>query len=148
MADLKRAGATLARELGLPNEPTIRVGYVPWKGPDTSEIELMGAPHGFFTVARWAVRGKYRRSWNTLEYRLVCGIGFWLESHRRRMLPKGERPGLFDESGTNDTLRLWYGAEMGDSLVARRERAGRQSKWVLLVVGATFLLVWLYTALR
>src|SRR5262249_19618907 len=115
--DLRRAGGLLARHLGLPHAPQISVGYVPWKGPGTPIVELMGASHGAFTVARWAVRGKYRRSWEALEYAVVCGIGFWLESQRRE--------GVLSDAGTREALIAWYGADGSRRLVEDLERRTR-----------------------
>jgi hypothetical protein len=97
--DLRRAGELLARHLGLPHPPDIKVDYVPWHGPDTPIIDLTSAFHGSFTIALWAVRGKYRRSWETLEYALVSGIGLWLERHRGGP--------MFSEKGTSEALVAW-----------------------------------------
>src|SRR5262249_48309425 len=122
--DLRRAAALLSRQLGLPREPVIKVGRVPWKGPGTPIIELMGAKYGFFTVARWAVRGRYRRSWEALEYAMVCGIGFWLESHRRES--------IFRDTGTHEALMLWYGADHGPRPLQNVHPRAPPFRWPLL----------------
>jgi hypothetical protein len=133
---LRRAGRLLARQLGLPQAPSIKVGYVPWKGPETPIIDCTAAFHGSFTVARWAVRGKYRRSWATLEYALVSSIGFWLESHRRDPMLAGK--------GTTEALLAWYGEEVGRPLADAEERSSRVTKRVLIGLG---LLLGLYVVL-
>jgi hypothetical protein len=65
--DLRRVATILAQHFNLPHAPTIEVGYVPWQGPSTPLIDLVSVPYGHFRIARWAVRGKYRRSPETLE---------------------------------------------------------------------------------
>ncbi len=134
---LRRAGELLARHLGLPHPPHIKVGYVPWKGPETSIIELVGAPHGYFTIARWAVRGRYRRSWETLEYALVSAIGSWLESRR------GDP--AFSAKGTSEALVAWYGEDMGARFAAVERSRARSARAVLIALGAllaVYLVLW------
>jgi hypothetical protein len=146
LKDLRRAGACLARRLGLPRDPIVQAGYVPWKGHSTPEIEIVGTTDGYFTVATWAIRGQYKRPWDVLEYQLVCGVGFWLESYRRRTQPKGERPGLFDDGGTKEALRLWYGDEDAAVFIAGRAQGKRDAKWYFIVFGAVLFLIWLYVS--
>lgn len=73
--DLRRVATILARHFDLPRAPTVKVGYVPWKGPSTSLVDSPGIPLGHFTIARWAVRDKFRRAPDDLEYQLVCAVG-------------------------------------------------------------------------
>jgi hypothetical protein len=128
---LRRAGELLARHFGLPHPPHIRVGYVPWKGPTTPIIDCTGGFDGSFTIARWAVRGKYRRSWASLEYALVSAIGFWLESHRKES--------VFGGKGTSEALRAWYGKDMGGQLAADYERRSRSVGRLMVGVGVALL---------
>lgn len=105
-------------------------------GPPIIDLSL-GGPHGSFLIARWAVRGKYRRSWPTLEYALVSGIGFWLESHRKEP--------VFAGKGTSEALIAWYGEEVGRPLAVAQERRARTAKGCLIVLGAllaVYLVLW------
>jgi hypothetical protein len=135
VSDLQRAAEILSRRLGLPRAPHVTVGYVPWKGPATPVVDTLGA--GSFTIARWAVRGKYRRSWESLEYALVCAVGFWLESHRREP--------LFEGHGTSEALIAWYGEQVGAPLAESERRRSRLAKLGLSVLGvllAAYLVLW------
>jgi hypothetical protein len=136
---LRRAAELLARHLGLPHPPHVKVGYVPWKGPDTPIVDLTGGgSQGSFTIARWAVRGKYRRSWETLEHALVKSIGFWLECHRR--------DGMFSDKGTSEALVMWYGEEAiaaHQAITEKRSAAARKGCVILLgVVLAVYFVLW------
>ena len=132
---LRRAGELLAGHLGLPYAPRIKVGYVPWQGPGTPSIEPRA--NGWFTVARWAVRGRYRRSWETVEYALVFAIGSWLESHRGD--PK------FSEKGTSEALIAWYGKDAGERYAMIEQSRARSARGVLIALGALlaiYLVLW------
>jgi hypothetical protein len=96
----------------------------------------------------FAVRGKYRRSWAALECSLACGIGVWSDSHRYRTLPAAERPGLFNEDGTQEVLHAWYGPEVAAPLIESRERSARHSTRILIGVGLALLLLWLLSFMR
>jgi hypothetical protein len=133
--DLRRAGELLARHLGLPHPPRIKVEHVPWKGPGSPIIEPWA--NGWFAVARWALRGRYRRSWDSLEYALVFAIGSWLESHR------GDP--MFSEKGTSETLIAWYGKDAGEQYAMIEESGARSARGVLITLGAllaSYLVLW------
>lgn len=139
--DLRRTATTLARYFNLPGDPIVKVGYVAWQGPSTPPIELAPTSHGYFVLARWAVRGKYRWPIEALEYQIVRAVGMWLDAHRRRTLPKEGRPGLFDDAAINETVMAWYGSDIADKMIAAREASWRNEKRVLLVAGLLILLV-------
>jgi len=139
--DLRRIAGILAQHFGLPHAPTVKVGYVPWKGPSTPIIDLVGGTHGHFTIARWAVRGRHRRAPEDLEYQLVCAVGFWLDSHRRHSVAEEHRPGLFDETGTNEVLTAWYGPNAGKQIIATRRKDARTATWALVAWIGLLLLV-------
>jgi hypothetical protein len=88
-------------------------------------------------VARWALRGRYRRSWDSLEYALVFAIGSWLESHR------GDP--MFSEKGTSETLIAWYGKDAGEQYAMIEESGARSARGVLIALGAllaSYLVLW------
>jgi hypothetical protein len=83
------------------------------------------------------VRGKYRRSWETLEYALVSASGFWLESRR------GDP--MFSEKGTSEALVAWYGEDVGSRYAAAEQSSARRAKGCLIVLGAllaVYLVLW------
>ena len=130
--DLRRVATILARRFDLPRAPTVEVGYVPWKGPSTSLVDSAGIPLGHFTIARWAVRGKFRRAPDDLEYQLVCAVGSWLDCHRRHSSDQENRPGLLDETGTREVLVAWYGPDAASEIITARTRNWRITKWIFL----------------
>ena len=125
LADLRNVGATLARYLGLPRAPSVTIAYVPWSGPSTPIVESMGIPTGHFSIARWAARGRYRRSIEVLEYEIVCAVGAWLDAHRAT---NGEGRGANADVGTRDALVAWYGSEAAAAMMAAREKEWRLTK--------------------
>ena len=137
LRSLRRAADLLARHLGLPRQPRIVVGYAPWKGPGTAMIDCVAARHGHFTIARWAVRGKYRRPWPALEHALVSAIAFWLE------LERGDP--VFSAKAQSEALIAWYGEEVGAPLAAAEARHARKAKGCLIALGAllgAYLVLW------
>ena len=98
--DLRRFATILARHFDLRPDPVVNVGYVWWQGPKTRAIDMMGADLGNFTIARWALRGRLRLPIEQLEYEMVSAVGFWLDEHRWNTGPKGSRPGLSAEEGS------------------------------------------------
>jgi hypothetical protein len=74
-------------------------------------------------------------------------VGYWLESYRRRTLPKDQRPSLFNNDGTKEALLAWYGPEEGARLVADLKRNRNELKWIGLGALALFVgipvLLWL-----
>ena len=72
--------------------------------------------------------GRYRRSWETLKYALVSGIGYWLERHR------GDPS--FSEKGTSEALIVWYGEDVGARFAAVERSGARTTKVILIVLGS------------
>jgi hypothetical protein len=109
---------------------------------------LFTAPDGYFTVARWAARGRYRWRIEDIEGQLVEAVGFWLYSHRNRTLPKGQRPGWSDDGLADEVLAAWYGPEVAARIIAGRRQDWGNEKRVLLGVGvllaAVMALSWLF----
>ena len=99
--DLRKVGTLLAFQLGLPHPPNIKIARVPWTGSDTATIDRTAGSIGSFTLARWALRGKHKQSWEALEHDVVCAVGFWLAS--RRQDPAAA------QAARAEALVAWYG---------------------------------------
>jgi hypothetical protein len=107
VSDLRRVVGILARHFDLPQQPIVKLGraFVGAGKP----ISCTGATVGHFVINHWAVRGRHRCSWETLEYELVRGVALWLASRRDKTLPREQRPGLFSDAVEHEVLTAWYG---------------------------------------
>jgi hypothetical protein len=118
---------SVAKHFGLP-KPTVKAGRMPSKG--LQAIPLWGgAAHGLFTVNRWALYGKYRRSTESLEYNLLEGCAWWLYSHRHHILKTSHTVSACEK----EVFTFWYGPEKAAKITESKAAAARQSLIALII---------------